>query len=95
MMKCMACGGGSLVEGVLSHSDTEKVQFRPASVSLLGSLFGAGNRPIRAYGCARCGHLQLAVDFTEEDLEKYQSFEGEQQPSAVDRPAGDPSASGS
>jgi hypothetical protein len=95
----MACGGGSLVEGVLSHSDTEKVQFRPASMSLLGSLlgsiFGTGNRPVRAYGCARCGHLQLSVDFTKEDLEKYQSFEGEQQPSAVERLAAEPPGSGS
>jgi hypothetical protein len=83
-MKCAACGGGSLVEGALIQSDTEKVHFRPTGGSLLGRLFGVGNRPVRAYGCARCGHLQLGVEFTKEDLEKYRSFEGEQQPSVIE-----------
>ncbi len=84
-MKCAACGGGSLVEGALINLDTEKVNFRPTGGSILGRLFGTGQRPVRAYGCARCGHLQLGVEFTKEDLDKYRSFEGEQQPSVIDR----------
>ena len=83
-MRCSACGGGSLVEGSLMESDSGKVCFKPEGGSLLWMLFGKGSRPIRAYGCTRCSHLQLAVEFTKEDLEKYQSFEGEQQPSVVE-----------
>ena len=41
-------------------------------------MFGVGTRGVRAYGCVHCGHLQLAVDFSEKDLLKYQQFEGEQ-----------------
>ncbi|HYP26331.1 MAG TPA: hypothetical protein VE262_06405 [Blastocatellia bacterium] len=88
-MRCVACGGGSLVEGSLIESDSGKVCFRPEGGSILGMIFGVGNRPVRAYGCARCGHLQLGVEFTKEDREKYQSFEGEQQPSVVESPAGE------
>ena len=36
-----------------------------------------GTREVRAYGCIRCQNLQLAVDFSESDLERYQQFEGE------------------
>ncbi|MEO8649552.1 MAG: hypothetical protein ABI539_10330, partial [Acidobacteriota bacterium] len=48
------------------------------------SLFGVGTRSVRGYGCVHCGHLQLAVDFTEKDLQRYQQFEGEQ-PGVLER----------
>jgi hypothetical protein len=83
-MRCSACGSSSLVEGSLIQADSDKVLFRPSGGSMLARLLGKGNRPVRAYGCPRCGNLQLAVDFTEEDLEKYQNFEGETQPSVVE-----------
>jgi hypothetical protein len=44
-----------------------------------------GMRSVRAYGCTRCGQLQLAVDFRESDIEKYQNYEGEMQRSAVEQ----------
>jgi len=47
-------------------------------------MFGADAREIRSYGCVHCGHLQLAVDFTEKDLQRYQQFEGEQ-PGVLER----------
>jgi len=47
-------------------------------------MFGTGTRPVRAYGCLRCQHLQLAVEFSEEDLRRYQQFEG-QQPGILER----------
>jgi hypothetical protein len=47
-------------------------------------MFGVGTRDIRAYGCLHCQHLQLAVDFREEDLQRYQQFEGEQ-PGVLER----------
>ena len=46
--------------------------------------FGVGARSIRAYGCLHCQHLQLAVNFSDKDLERYQNFEGEQ-PGVLER----------
>ena len=82
-MHCIACGSSFLVEGkVVTEGD---MSFRPSGDSKLKRALGIGRRPIRAYACPRCGHLQFAVDFSEDDLRKYQSFEGEQQPSAVEQ----------
>jgi hypothetical protein len=53
-------------------------------VGVFKSMFGVGIRPIRAYGCVHCNHLQLAVDFTDKDRQKYQQFEGEQ-PNVLER----------
>jgi hypothetical protein len=84
-MKCVACGGEGLVEGALaSASGTDDVCFRPAGSSYLKLFIGRGSKTVRAYGCVRCGHLQLAVDFGEEDLRRFLEFEG-QQPSLLER----------
>ena len=84
-MKCVACGSESLVEGHVSPGrGTDDLRFRPGDNSYLKSMFGVGSHPVRAYGCARCGHLQLAVDFNEEDLRRFLEFEG-QQPSVLER----------
>jgi hypothetical protein len=47
-------------------------------------MFYQGIREVRAYGCVNCGHLQFAVDFSEEDLQRYRQFEGEQ-PNLLER----------
>lgn len=93
-MKCIACGGEGLVEGMLaSASGTDAVCFMPAGSSSLKKFLGLGSKPVRSYGCVRCGHLQLAVEFEEDDLRRFLEFEG-QQPSVLerlndeDRPAG-------
>jgi hypothetical protein len=84
-MKCVACGGESLAEGVLaSGSGTDDVRFRLADSSYLTKFLGLGSKPVRAYGCVRCGHLQLAVEFDEGDLQQYLEFKG-QQPSILER----------
>ena len=84
-MKCVACGSEALVAGtVLNSSDGSKPVFKIDDVPTWKSLFGVGTRGIRAYGCVHCQHLQLAVDFTEKDLLKYQQFEGEQ-PGVLER----------
>lgn len=83
-MHCTACGSTSLVEGELVHSDGDTTRFSPSGDSKLKRAFGIGSRPVRAYGCPRCGHLQFAVEFSEDDLKKYQSFEGERQRSAIE-----------
>jgi len=54
------------------------VVFKPDEVSVWKTMFGVGTRKIRVYGCIDCQHLQLAVDFSEEDLRRYQQLEGEQ-----------------
>jgi hypothetical protein len=58
--------------------------FKLSDVSKWKSLFYKGIREVRAYGCVNCQHLQLAVDFSEEDLQRYRQFEGEQ-PSVLER----------
>ena len=83
-MHCIACGSPSLVEGEVVTSDGGNARFSPSEGSKLKRALGIGSRSVRAYGCPRCGHLQLAVEFSEEDLKKYQSFEGQQPPSAVE-----------
>ena len=77
-MKCLACGSGSLVGGTILDSNGSKPMFKLDDASIWKSLFGVGTRAIRAYGCVHCSHLQLAVDFTEKDRQRYQQFEGEQ-----------------
>jgi hypothetical protein len=80
---------GVLVEGILLDSGGVQIYFKPAEVSTLKSMFGVGTRNIRTYGCIRCHHLQLAVDFTKEDLKRYQQFEGEQ-PGVLERLSTEP-----
>jgi hypothetical protein len=81
-MLCSACGSSSLVEGQVVTEGG--MSFRPSGDSKLKRTFGIGRRPINAYACPRCGHLQFAVDFSEDDFRKYQSFEGQPPPSAIE-----------
>ena len=84
-MKCVACGSGALVKGtLLDPSGGSTPVFRPKAVSIWKSLFGVGTRSISAYGCIHCQHLQLAVDFSPEDFQRYQQFEGKQ-PGVLER----------
>jgi hypothetical protein len=84
-MKCVACGSVALVKGtVLDTSGGSTPAFKPEAVSIWKSMFGVGTRSIRAYGCIHCQHLQLAVDFTDDDLQRYQQFDGEQ-PGVLER----------
>ena len=84
-MKCTDCGSHALIEGsLLDTSGGSEVGFTPDSVSAFKKMFGIGARGVRAYGCIHCQHLQLAVNFTEEDSQNYQQFEGEQ-PDVLER----------
>ncbi len=58
--------------------------FKLSDVPKWKSIFYKGIREVRAYGCVNCQHLQFAVDFSEEDLQRYRQFEGEQ-PSVLER----------
>ena len=77
-MKCLACGSEAMVVGSVLDSNGSSPMFKFDDAPVWKSLFGIGTRNIRAYGCVHCQHLQLAVDFTEKDLLRYQQFEGEQ-----------------
>lgn len=84
-MKCLACGSTALVEGSLMDTASGgTLGFQPADVSTLKKMFGMGSRRVRSYGCMHCRNLQLAVDFNEEDAQRYQEFEG-QQPGVLER----------
>ena len=83
-MKCLACGSESLVAGTLLDSNGSKPTFKLDDAFTWKSMLGIGTRSIRAYGCLHCQHLQLAVDFTEKDLRRYQQFDGEQ-PGVLER----------
>lgn len=83
-MKCVACGSVALVKGIVMDVGGSTPVFKPEVVSVWKSMFGVGTRSIRAYACIHCQHLQLAVDFSDEDLQRYQQFEGEQ-PGVLER----------
>jgi len=88
-MRCVACGNTALVEGILRGDDGSSPSFYPSDTSLLRQIFGIGGRAVRAYGCVHCQHLQLAIEFREGDLERYQQFEGEQ-PDVLERISSEP-----
>jgi len=61
-----------------------RLAFQPADLSSLKTMFGMGSRKILSYGCIHCRTLQLTVEFNEQDIQKYQQFEG-QQPGVLER----------
>jgi len=78
-MKCAACGGEGMVEGVLfDKAYVSEVGFK-ANASTVPSvwsrMFGPGVMPVTAFGCARCGHLQLGVRLSEEMCEEHLRFD--------------------
>jgi hypothetical protein len=83
-MNCLACGSGALVPGTVLDTNGGATGFKLDDVSIWKSMFGVGTRKIRAYGCVHCQHLQLAVEFSEKDVQRYQQFEGEQ-PDVLER----------
>jgi hypothetical protein len=69
----------ALVEGTLmENAGGGTGVFAPKEKSGWKSIFGAGTRKVRAYACIDCRHLQLAVAFSEEDLQRYQQSRDEQ-----------------
>ena len=83
-MKCTACGSEALIEGTIRDGHGSTVRFYPSDLPSLKLAFGIGSKEVRGYGCIHCQNLQLAVDFSETDLERYQQFEGEQ-PDVLER----------
>lgn len=75
-MKCTACGGDGMVEGVLfDKAYVSEIGFKASDWSVWSRIFGIGVMPVTAFGCARCGHLQLGVRLSEEMREEHQRFD--------------------
>lgn len=47
-------------------------------------IFGIGGNKILSFACVHCGNLQMMVEFSEKDKERYIEFEG-RQPSLLER----------
>lgn len=92
-MKCTACESSTLIEGEMITEGMYPT-FIPLKIPRFKRAWGIGARKVRAYACLHCHHLQFAVDFTEEDLQKYQQFGG-QQPSVLERLGADAPEEGS
>ena len=73
-MKCVACGSANLIEGTVPLNPKDELKFNPGGRSMKDRFFMDG-RNVRAFACLHCHHLQLAVDFQPDDLERYQEFE--------------------
>ncbi len=84
-MKCIACTSTNLVEGkILDEDGGAKVYFKPLEISLWKAVFGIGVQEVSVFACVHCGHLQLNVNFSDEDKQRYLEFEG-QQPNLLER----------
>jgi len=78
-MKCVACGSVALVEGALVENAGNGTSiFVLKDTSIWKSMFGVGARTVSAYGCIDCQHLQLTVNFSEEDLQRYKQLDNKQ-----------------
>ena len=71
---------GSLME----MSGGGGVAFISNEGSYLKRIFGGSSRTIKAFACLHCSHLELMVEFTDKDRQKYQEFDGPQ-PGILDR----------
>ena len=86
LMNCNSCGSSNVVEGtILESSSSGKVSlFALKDKPLYKKIFGIGRNKILSFACVHCGNLQLMVEFSEKDKERYIEFEG-QQPSLMER----------
>jgi hypothetical protein len=65
-----------MVEGVLfDQTYVSEVGFKASDSSVWSRMFGTGVMPVTAFGCARCGHLQLGVRWSEEMRERHRRFD--------------------
>jgi hypothetical protein len=75
-MKCTACGGEGMVEGVLfDKAYVSEIGFKASDSSVWRRMFGIGVMPVSAFACARCGHLQLGVSLSEEMRQEHLRFD--------------------
>lgn len=85
-MNCSACGSSNVIEGkIINNSDGGSPSlFVSKDKPLYKKLFAIGGNKILSFACVHCGNLQLMVEFSEKDRERYIEFEG-QQPGLLER----------
>jgi hypothetical protein len=84
-MNCNSCGSSNVIEGTISDSNGGNVSlFVSKDKPLYKKIFGMGGNKILSFACVHCGNLQLMVEFSEKDEERYIEFEG-RQPSLLER----------
>ena len=85
-MNCNSCGSSNVIEGTIleSSSGGNLSLFVPNDKPLYKKIFGIGGNKILSFACVHCGNLQLMVEFSEKDRERYIEFEG-RQPSLLER----------
>ncbi len=78
-MNCVACESTNLIEGkILDEAGGTKLSFKPLEVSMWKAVFGIGIQEVTAFACVHCGNLQLNVNFSDKDRQRYLEFEGQQ-----------------
>lgn len=84
-MECVRCGSTAVIEGSLMETNGGgDVAFLSKDISYLKRIFGSGTRKVSSYACVHCSHLELLVEFTDDDRKRYQEFDGPQ-PGVLDR----------
>ncbi len=84
-MECVRCGASAIIEGTLMDmAGGGGVAFLSSATSLFKRIFGSGSRTIKAHACLHCSHLELTVEFTDKDRQRFQDFTGPQ-PAILDR----------
>jgi len=84
-MNCNSCGSSNVIEGTINDSNGGSVAlFVSKDKPFYKQIFGMGGNKILSFACVHCGNLQLMVDFSEKDKERYVEFEGKQ-PSLMER----------
>lgn len=84
-MECVRCGATGVVDGSLMDTGGGGgVAFLFKDKSYWKQVFGVGSRKISAQACVHCSHLELFVDFTEKDRQRYSEFDGPQ-PGVLER----------
>ena len=86
LMNCNACGSSNVIEGTLldNNSGGNVSLFVTKDKPLYKKIFGIGGNKVLSYACVHCGNLQLMVEFSEKDKERYIEFEG-RQPGLLER----------
>ena len=78
-MECVRCGASVMLAGsLLERSSGGDVFFCSDEVSTMKRLLSFGNRKVKAYACLHCSHLELMVEFTDQDRKRHQEFPGPQ-----------------
>ena len=85
-MNCNSCGSSNVIEGTIidKNSGGDSLLFVSKDKPLYKKIFGIGGNKILSFACVHCGNLQLMVEFSEKDKERYIEFEG-RQPSLLER----------